>query len=87
MNARVDVSVILPVFNEAENLPILWQEPEEVLRGLGQPTEVIFVDGSADVIRTLVHRDARVRLLRFLAHRRRRGSGGSLLVKRLLGID
>lgn len=73
MNARVDVSVILPVFNGAENLPILWQELEEVLRGLGQPTEVIFIDdgstdGSADVIRTLVHRDARVRLLRFRAH-------------------
>jgi len=36
LNARADVSVILPVFDEAESLPILWQELEEVLRWLAQ---------------------------------------------------
>ncbi|MFQ5899178.1 MAG: glycosyltransferase family 2 protein [Candidatus Methylomirabilia bacterium] len=67
------ISVILPVYNEAESLPILWQELTAVLLALGQPTEIIFVDdgstdGSADLIRALVERDRRVRLIRFSAN-------------------
>src|SRR4029453_7107547 len=64
------LSVILPVHNEAENLPILWREVAEVLPGLADSAEVIFVDegsteGGAATIRGLARQDPRIRLLRF----------------------
>jgi dolichol-phosphate mannosyltransferase len=64
------LSIILPVHNEAESLPILWEELAESLAQLGQDAEVIFVDdastdASANVIRRLMNRDQRVRLLHF----------------------
>jgi len=67
------LSVILPVHNEAENIPLLWKELAEVLPGLGDSTEVIFVDdgstdGSADVVRRLARNEPRIRLLCFEAN-------------------
>jgi dolichol-phosphate mannosyltransferase len=65
----VDVSVVIPVYNEEENLPVLWPELRGVLEKLGVSFEVIFVDDgsrdrSAEIIRDLVEVDRRVRLLR-----------------------
>jgi dolichol-phosphate mannosyltransferase len=65
----LDVSVILPVYNEEENLPILWPELREVLDALGLTYEVVFVDDgsrdrSAEVVRSFRELDARVRLVR-----------------------
>jgi glycosyltransferase involved in cell wall biosynthesis len=73
VTAEIDLSVVLPVFNEAENVPILWPELDETLREIGGACEIIFVDdgstdGSAGLIRALVTRDRRVRLLRFRAN-------------------
>src|SRR5262245_59136995 len=56
--------------DEAENLPILWREVSEVLPGLADSVEMIFVDdkstdGSADVIHNLARQNPQVRLLRF----------------------
>jgi glycosyltransferase involved in cell wall biosynthesis len=61
--------VVLPVHNEVESLPILWSELTEVLSGLPQPAEVLFVDdgstdGSGDAIHRLAQADPRIRLLR-----------------------
>jgi len=43
------VSVVVPVYNEAANLPGLWARLEPVMRSCGRPWEVLFVDdGSAD---------------------------------------
>jgi glycosyltransferase involved in cell wall biosynthesis len=43
------ISVIIPVYNEAENIPILAERLFPVLEGLGRPFEVIAVnDGSSD---------------------------------------
>ncbi|HXG03326.1 MAG TPA: glycosyltransferase family 2 protein [Candidatus Binatia bacterium] len=69
----VDLSVVVPVYNEAESLPPLWQELRPVLEGLGLAFEVIFVDDgsedrSAEVVRTLRERDPRVRLVRLKAN-------------------
>ena len=55
------LSVVVPVYNEAENLAPLVAELESVLSGMEQPFEVIMVDdgsndGSAEVLRAL-HRE------------------------------
>jgi dolichol-phosphate mannosyltransferase len=65
-----DLSVVIPVYNEEENLVPLWAELREVLLGLGRSFEVIFVDDgsrdrSAEIIRGFRDADPRVRLVRF----------------------
>ena len=67
--ADLDLSVVLPVHNEAESLPLLWQELADVLARGGWSAEVIFVDdgstdGSGAFLRALCARDPRVRLVR-----------------------
>ena len=71
--APVDVSIVLPVYNEALNLPLLWDELSAVLAANPWTAEVIFVDdgstdGSADVVKKLQDGDSRVRLVRFAAN-------------------
>jgi dolichol-phosphate mannosyltransferase len=66
----LDLTIVVPVRDEADNLPILWRELEPVLTSLGRSAEVIFLDdgstdASAEVIRELIKQDPRIRLLRF----------------------
>src|SRR5262245_33074133 len=66
VSGEIALSIVLPVHNEVENLPILWAELAAVLPGLPEPAEVLFVDagstdGSAAVIRGLAERDPRIR--------------------------
>jgi dolichol-phosphate mannosyltransferase len=66
-------SIILPVYNEAESLPVLWAELEPVLTQLPGTAEVVIVDdgstdGSAEVARGLARADRRVRLVRLGAN-------------------
>jgi undecaprenyl-phosphate 4-deoxy-4-formamido-L-arabinose transferase len=43
------ISVVIPVYNEAENLPLLMDRLEEVMQSMKRPYEIIFVDdGSRD---------------------------------------
>lgn len=66
------LSVIVPVYNEEESLPLLHQALRQALDPLGTGWEVVYVDDgsldrSADVLQTLVEQDAahtRVVLLR-----------------------
>lgn len=64
-----DLSVVIPVYNEEDNLEPLWDELRPVLSGLGLAFEVLFVDDgsqdrSADIVRALHETDRRVRLVR-----------------------
>ena len=65
----LDLSVVLPVYNEEDNLPILWPELRTVLDGLALDYEIVFVDDgsrdrSADIVRSFRDIDRRVRLVR-----------------------
>jgi len=73
MSQAPELSVIVPVFNEVENISMLWEELDAALGRLGLPAEIVFVDdgstdGSADAIRALMNHDSRVRLLCFEAN-------------------
>jgi undecaprenyl-phosphate 4-deoxy-4-formamido-L-arabinose transferase len=49
MSTSPDLSVVIPVYNEALNLPLLFSRLYPVLDGLGRKYEILFTnDGSAD---------------------------------------
>ena len=78
--AAPEISVVVPLFNEEENLPPLAAEISSALVPTGRSFEVIFVDdGSTDrsleVLRALAAGDERVRVLR---HRRNAGQSAGL---------
>lgn len=59
-------SVIAPIFNELENLPLLYARVKEVMDSTGEAWELILVDdgssdGSTDLMRKLAEQDDRVR--------------------------
>jgi dolichol-phosphate mannosyltransferase len=67
---RIDISIVAPVYNEEENLPILTSQLFEVLEPLGKTYEIILVDdGSKDrsrqIIREMASTRPQVRLLGF----------------------
>ncbi|MGA7615461.1 MAG: glycosyltransferase family 2 protein [Thermoanaerobaculia bacterium] len=67
---QLDLSVVFPVFNEEENLPILVQEIRDALHGRGVQYEMIAIDdGSADrsldVLRSLRDENPNLRILSF----------------------
>ncbi len=67
----MNLSLIIPVYNEEENLPLLYAAIDQALALLKDTWEVIFVDdgsrdGSFEVLRSLVERDPEhVRVLSF----------------------
>jgi len=66
--ASPELSVVLPVFNEKENLPALYRRLTSVLDTEGTPYELVFVDdGSADGSIELLHEmaveDSRVKVV------------------------
>jgi glycosyltransferase involved in cell wall biosynthesis len=65
------LSIIIPVFNESENLPILHKKLEAVLNALGREYEVILVDdGSSDdsseVLTSLTKQNPRFKVVSFV---------------------
>ncbi len=50
------LSVVIPLLNEEENIPLLYEELNEVLPGLGCQYEILFIDdGSKDKSLPLLH--------------------------------
>lgn len=69
---RFELTVVVPTFNEAENVPLLVARLETVLAGVAW--EVVFVDddspdGTWRVARDIAARDARVRVIRRIGRR------------------
>jgi glycosyltransferase involved in cell wall biosynthesis len=67
--SQPEISLVIPVFNEEDNLPVLAAEIAAALQPLGRPYEVLFVDdGSTDGSPAVLHRlaagDPAVRILR-----------------------
>jgi len=63
-------SIVIPVFNEEENIPELYAHLVSVMNGLDGAAEVVFInDGSRDrtleLLRELTARDERIRYLSF----------------------
>jgi len=66
----VKISVVIPAYNEEENVPVLYERLKGVLEGLNHDYEIIFVDdGSTDgtfaVLKDLAGKDRRVKVIRF----------------------
>ena len=69
----LDLSVVIPVYNEEESLPVLWPEIRDALGPSGLAFEVIFIDDgsrdrSAEIIRAFREADPRVRLVKLKAN-------------------
>lgn len=66
----MDLSIVIPAYNEVESVGVLYDELKSVLAGLVADWEIIFVDdgstdGTAEALRALSARDHRVRIVRF----------------------
>ena len=75
------ISVVIPAFNEEENVNHLYSELKAVLEKLQEDFEVIFVDDGSrdntfDVLRKIADRDKRLKIIRF---RKRYGQSTALL--------
>jgi len=73
------LSVVVPTFNERDNVTALYRKLDATLKGIAW--EVVFVDdnspdGTWDVVRALARRDSRVRCLRRIG---RRGLSGACI--------
>jgi glycosyltransferase involved in cell wall biosynthesis len=78
----IEISVVLPVYNEEENLPILVPKLVGVLNSLRRPYEIIFVDdGSLDGSRrTLKEMVPQYPSLRIIGFKENRGLSTALMV-------
>ncbi len=69
--AAIEVSIVVPVYNEKDNLEMLVSEVREVMGKLGKRYEILFVDdgsndSSAEIIRQLARRINEVRGIHFV---------------------
>lgn len=66
----MSVSIVVPVYNEVENVPLLYRQLAKVAPELQQPWEILFVDdgstdGTVDRLRELAALDPNVKVVRF----------------------
>ena len=67
---KIDLSIVIPLFNEVDNLEILHSQLDSVLKTLDETYEIIFIDdgstdGSYQTLKRLQAQDERVRVIRF----------------------
>jgi glycosyltransferase involved in cell wall biosynthesis len=71
---EIEISVVVPVYNEEGNLPLLISKLVEVLKNLGRSYELIFVDdgssdGSRRILKEMTSQYLFLRILRFKENR------------------
>jgi glycosyltransferase involved in cell wall biosynthesis len=71
MLAKPDLSIVIPVFNEEENVEMLYEKLLVALSELGQSWEVVFIDdgstdNSFDELEKLSLQDDRIKVIRFV---------------------
>src|SRR4030042_6460381 len=78
---QIELSIVIPVFNEEENLPILIPKLAEIGRGLGLAYEMVLVDdGSSDGSRRIIKEMAdRYPSLRMIGLRKNCGLSAALI--------
>jgi glycosyltransferase involved in cell wall biosynthesis len=64
------ISIVIPIYNEEENIEPLYGEVLPVARSLGQPYEIVLIDdgstdGSAALVDEIARRDPAVRVVHF----------------------
>ena len=64
------ISIVIPLYNEEESIPALWEGLDEAIANYGQPAEVIIVDdGSKDrsfaLLSEIAAKDPRFTIIRF----------------------
>jgi glycosyltransferase involved in cell wall biosynthesis len=69
----VDLSVVVPLYNEEENVELLWERLYNVLKDVHRSYEVIFVDdgskdGTRDKLRRLARQHPNLRVILFRAN-------------------
>lgn len=77
---QIEISVVVPVYSEEENLPILIPRLAEVFKGMGRSFEMIFVDdGSSDGSRRILKEFAsQYPSLRIIGFKENRGLSAAL---------
>src|SRR5881296_575337 len=75
MSAPLELSLVIPVYNERDNLPVLVEEIGRALAGRagGEPYEIVAVDdgstdGSLDVLKALKREHAEIHIVAFAAN-------------------
>lgn len=68
-DSLIEFSIVVPFYNEQENIPPLYMKLTEVMDGIGEPYELVFVDdGSKDdtfkVLSDIYEHDRRVNVVR-----------------------
>jgi len=66
----MQISVVIPVFNEEENIPILYKELKPVINEISSRHEIIFInDGSEDnsfkVLKKIRQKDRKIKIISF----------------------
>ncbi len=70
MSGQPEISVVVPVYDEEDNLPLLQREVTTAMESLGRPYECVYVDdgsrdGSLQVLLALRRADPRIRVVEF----------------------
>jgi glycosyltransferase involved in cell wall biosynthesis len=68
--AELDVSIVIPLYNEEDNIPTLYEQLTAVLSTLGRSYEILIVDDgskdkSYDLLKELHEKDPHIHVIRF----------------------